>query len=131
MAVRKTLFSEIGLFIEQERGSDTLFVQQVLQNYPVEAVEYQPMMKVEHLEIESVRDLYRKKHIYGYSNETSRRTGTYQPLSSKARWFIFKKVVHKQSLPLRWQLGLFLMLLWGSVCYETGRIKNVIFRRLS
>jgi hypothetical protein len=69
MAVRNLLFDELGFVLERDRGSDSVFVQRCLDQYPPETIHYCRDMRVQHLEIDRVQAYFRKCVIYGSSCE--------------------------------------------------------------
>src|SRR5207248_1337678 len=65
MAVRREIFERFGPFSERPRGSDALFVRRVVEALSPDAVRFLPELHVDHLEIATVRDYYRKVYVYG------------------------------------------------------------------
>jgi glycosyltransferase involved in cell wall biosynthesis len=121
MAVRRSVFDRFGLFQERVRGSDTILVQQVVHCLGVSVVRFNPQMEVDHLEITSARQHYRKQAIYGYSNECLVRDVPFRPLSNRQRLAVVFSLARRRILN-PWQLGLlFLLLVPGAVLYEWGR----------
>ncbi len=120
MAVRSSLFDELGPFVERERGSDTLFVQRCLERYPVDAVRFCPGMRVRHLEMDSVGAYYRKCAIYAASQRRYGQVASARPLNMRERWKVYRTIVHQQRyswMQALWLLGLlgvgFLHWAWG------------------
>jgi glycosyltransferase involved in cell wall biosynthesis len=121
MAVRRLMFHRFGLFQERVRGSDTIFVQQVVHSLGVSVVRFNPQMEVDHLEIASTFDYYRKQATYGGSNERLARGVPFKPLSNQHRLGVVFSLARRRILNL-WQLALlFLLLVPGALLYEWGR----------
>lgn len=96
MAVRKRLLEEVGLFIERDRGSDSIFVQQCVNKYSCEIVRYFPNIQVRHMEIESLGDVCQKYFIYGNSKQQHKHIAYMRGLTNWERLEIFRSAVQKQ-----------------------------------
>jgi glycosyltransferase involved in cell wall biosynthesis len=116
MAVEKKLFDELGPFVERARGGDTIFVRQVVNKYTCEVVRYCPQIRVRHLEMDSLSQLYRKCFIYARSRQGYRRVVEVKWLSNRERLHVFRSVV--QNRGYSWMESLiFLGLLGIAVAY--------------
>ena len=118
MAVKKQLFEELGPFMEWVRGADTIFVQQTVNTYSCQVVQYCPEIEVSHMEIDDLRKAYKKYFIYGRSSTGYGRLMRVDPLRNKERLHIFRNVTKNgryswiQSFFLAAMLGLGLAS-WG------------------
>jgi glycosyltransferase involved in cell wall biosynthesis len=121
MAVRKSLFDKLGRFLEIERGADTVFVHKAVEEYGCKIVSFTPEVCVRHLEINSVWDFYKKKLIYGQSNERNRSLGTARSLSNSERLGVFIKTVRKQQYSISKSIQFLVLLGLGLLSYEFGR----------
>ena len=65
MAVRRSLFNQLGLFSERARGADTIFVQHAVSQCSSDTVRYSEDIKVAHMEIDSVGTYFSKMFIHG------------------------------------------------------------------
>lgn len=120
MAIRKTMFSRIGLFLEIFRGADAIFVRQVVDNYSCNTVGYFHNMTVRHIEISNPLVYFQKQYIYGKSLKAYRKIRASKSLSTAERFKIFKTACHLNQYSLI-KAGLFLgILLMGAFCYELG-----------
>ena len=121
MAVRRSLFEKLGDFRVFPRGSDTLFLRKAVETYGCGIVGFVPEMSVRHLEITSMVSFYKKRLIYGKSNESNRRFGSARPLSQKERLRVFINTIkdRRYSLPKAFLLLLFLCV--GLLFYQYGR----------
>ena len=128
MAFRRTVFDSVGLFPEQIRGGDTVFVRRVVDALGCEVVRYNPAMEITHLEVESVNAYYAKRAVYGKSNERISQQLPFRPLWNSERWAVFKKVARKNHFSLKRALMLLALLAPGALIYETGRRKGRLSR---
>ncbi len=90
MAVRRVLFDELGQFVERKRGSDTIFVQQYLESRSCTGIRYHPGLRVRHLEIDSLRHLYRKFFLYARSRKQYRHIAYVRALTNQERLAVFR-----------------------------------------
>lgn len=121
MAIRKSLFQRLGAFAEVERGADTIFVRKAADACGCRIVRYSPDARIRHLEIRTVRDYYRKKWIYGGSNERNKDLGWARPLNSFERLRLFYLTARKRRYSIMKSCQLFALLALGMLYYESGR----------
>src|SRR5262245_52136328 len=93
MIVRRSLFSELGLFVERNRGSDVIFVQKCIDRYSCAAVRYFPQVQVRHLEIETPSQYFHKVFIYGSSSQRYAQIVGTRPLTIRERFLVFRRTV--------------------------------------
>jgi glycosyltransferase involved in cell wall biosynthesis len=72
MAVRRSIFEELGEFKEIMRGADSLFLRQAAERYGAHIVNYAHEMVVTHLEMVTIEDYLRKKKTYGMVTANNR-----------------------------------------------------------
>ncbi len=120
MAVRARLFDELGPFRERRRGADTLFVQRYLESHPCAGVLYHPGMRVRHLELESVRQLYRKFFIYARSRKRYRPIARVRPLTNRERVVVFRDAARNLDSSIPETLVAFLLLAVGAGFWYLG-----------
>jgi hypothetical protein len=121
MAVRASLFQKLGNFLVLDRGADTVFVRKAVEECGCEIVHFSPEMCVRHLEIDRVWDFYKKRLIYGKSNESNRTIGSARPLSQMERLRVFMKTIREGRYSSAKAAQLFLLLGLGLCFYELGR----------
>jgi len=121
MAVRVSLFEKLGNFLVLDRGADTVFVRKAVEEYGCDIVSFAHEMSVKHLEIIRVSDFYKKRTIYGKSNESNRVFGSARPLNQKERLKVFMNTVRERRYSLRETVQLFGLLVLGLFYYEYGR----------
>ena len=121
MAVRTSLFKKLGNFLMIDRGADTVFVRKAVEEYGCDIVSFVPEMNVKHLEITRVMDYYKKRLIYGKSNESNQVFGSVRPLNQKERLRVFMNTVRERRYALRETIQLFALLALGLFFYEYGR----------
>jgi GT2 family glycosyltransferase len=127
MAVRRSLFDQVGLFREIQRGADTVFVRRTVAALGCGAVVYAPEMCVCHQEIRHVADFYKKRIIYGESNSRTRNLGSARPLRLRERIRIFQQTVRDCDYSLVGAAELLGLLGLGVLCYEFGRWRGRLF----
>jgi glycosyltransferase involved in cell wall biosynthesis len=120
MAVRRSVFEEHGPFLERPRGSDTVFVRQVVNALGDRAVVFRPDARVRHLELEGPAALLRKLFIYGRSSASYRRIVDARPLSYTVRWRVFRHTVERQQYSAGDTAALLCFLVAGVVAWELG-----------
>jgi len=121
MAVRRTVFEQVGLFPERMRGGDTIFVRRAVNAFGAQLVRYCPTMEIRHLEVADLQGYYRKRSIYGQSNELVGQVLPFRPLSNHERWQVFLRVIRSHQLSSWKSLLLLSLLLPGALYYEWGR----------
>lgn len=125
MAIRGQLFQEIGQFKPIMRGADTVFVNQVVQRHFIKSIRYLPEMCVEHLELRSLLDYYRKIYTFGKS---SRRytllTTSHRQFTLKENLEVFTISRSLQNLNALQALSLLGILLIGKCCWTVGRVRK-------
>jgi len=120
MAVRRSVFEDHGPFLERPRGSDTVFVRQVVDALGDRAVVFRPDARVRHLELKGPAALLRKLFIYGRSSASYRRIVDARPLNYKERWQVFRHTVERQRYSARDTAVLLCFLVAGVVAWELG-----------
>ncbi len=122
MAVRKKLFDELGPFVERNRGADTIFVRHCVDRYSCAAIRYHPEVQVRHMEIDSLRALYRKYYIYGSSSRDYGRIVQMGSSTNQSRALVFSKVVQSQAYSRMESVVLFGLLVIRVLCRVLGNI---------
>lgn len=120
MAVRRELFDQLGPFARRGRGADTLFVRRCVERYGCAAVRYCPQVRVRHLEIDGLRQLYRKYLVYGASRRRYGRLVPVRSLSSRERLQVFRNLVARQQLSVAQAATCFGLLTVGVGCSLLG-----------
>ncbi len=131
MATRRSLFEQHGLFRRQARGADTLFAQMIAQIYGVRAIAYAPGMVVTHLELKGVGDYFRKRLVYGKSNAGISRSSEFRSLSLRARLAILSHMIRNDAVSPWILLLLVLLLVPGSLLYDSVQLLDLANRRES
>jgi glycosyltransferase involved in cell wall biosynthesis len=121
MAVRESLFDQIGDFVEIPRGADVLWVQQAVRHHSHRLVCFAPDAVVHHLEMTSLIHHFRKKWIYGRSNRRNRGTQlTNRAVSHRDRIAIFRHTVAAERYGWAKTSALLLLLAAGGICYDVA-----------
>ena len=123
MAVRKSMFDKLGPFKVLPRGSDTLFVRNAVETRGCGIVGFLPGMIVKHLEVKSVASFYKKRMIYGKSNQSNRRFGAPRPLSQKERLRVYLDTIRARKYSFPKAFYLLILLCLGLLFYQSGRLR--------
>src|SRR5207253_10391194 len=73
-----------------------LFVRRVVEALSPDAVRFVPELRVDHLEIASVRDYYRKLYVYGRSFRRFGRLGRVRPLTNRERLRVWRRTIESR-----------------------------------
>jgi glycosyltransferase involved in cell wall biosynthesis len=82
MAVRSSLFDELGLFEEWQRAADSEFIHRLAQRRPDLRVSYRRSMRITHMEFRRARDRARRLSLY---TQTNSRIRTFRELGTGRR----------------------------------------------
>lgn len=129
MAVRRDLFHDLGLFVERERGADTIFVNGVVKKYSTYAVVYRESMRVTHMEIEKPLDYYMKIYTYGRSRKLYSHIVNIPPISYPKRLAIYKNVIKRKNYSYLKSVTLFFLLAVSVIFWQAGAV-SARFRSL-
>jgi hypothetical protein len=125
MAFRRSVFDVIGLFPEQQRGGDTVFVRRAVDALGCDVVVFNPRMRATHLEVDTIKAYYAKRHIYGNSNERIARSMEFRSLSNSERWDVVRRMIRKHRFPVGKAVLLVALLAPGFLFYESGRRRGM------
>lgn len=120
MAVRRSLFDDLGLFVEIDRGADVVFVNSVVNKHSTRAVEYLETMMVRHMEIKQPLDFYKKNFTYGFSLNQTKQFPNFRSISFSQRLAIYKNVVRNEKYSYPKSLALLILLFVGAVFWQAG-----------
>lgn len=119
MAVRASIFDDVGRFAEIRRGADTLWVQEAVRRLSPRAVCFAPDVLVRHMEMTSLALYFRKKWLYGRSSQRNRSTErTNRPFSTSDRMEIYRRTVAAERYGWAEASALLLLLMAGGICYD-------------
>jgi hypothetical protein len=90
MAVRASLFTELGSFEPWERAADTEFVHRVARRRPDQRLRFEPSMRVAHLEFERCRDRLKRLRLY---TQTNARIPTFRELGPAQRVSLLMRLI--------------------------------------
>jgi glycosyltransferase involved in cell wall biosynthesis len=122
MAVWRTVFHEVGPFLEFKRGPDSVFVQQVVERYGPGAVQFCSTAEVTHLEVTRPSHYFGKMYHYGKSLENMREwSPTRRPLSLRERLRVFHQALAERRLGQGAAVLLLGALAVGAAHFEAGR----------
>jgi glycosyltransferase involved in cell wall biosynthesis len=120
MAVRSGVFDEVGPFLLRQRGSDALFVRQVVERFGRNAVRYIPSMAVRHLEIRGALDYCRKVFVHSRSIRALASVTALRPLDFQERMDAFSRTVKGAGYSPLGSGALLAMLGLGMVFWKAG-----------
>lgn len=124
MAVRRSVFETTGMFVQRERGADSIFVQKVVNAASCAAVTWCSGMAVVHGELNSVAAYFDKVKTYSRSHRAFRHIMPVRSLSMKERMRIFRRAISTHSpLEAAWLLSLLFLgqLAWWLEAWRSGR----------
>jgi glycosyltransferase involved in cell wall biosynthesis len=124
MAVRRSLFEQLGLFQERFRGADTTFVRQVVDKLGCSAVQSDPNIEVLHLEINGIVHHYQKCLTYGRSYEFTNQLNKRRPLPKLASWQIYRQTCQKYKMSFQEQLILLFTIVVSVLSYSFGQYRS-------
>jgi hypothetical protein len=127
MAVRKTSVDHCGVFVERMRGSDTIFVRQVVEEYSCRAVVFSEEAAVVHAELESLRAYLRKVMTYSRSRRAYGHIMKVRPLNREERIEAFENTVRGR--PIHESAQLFVQLALGAAAWGIGGINRTTTHR--
>lgn len=129
MAVQKTLFSELGPFVEIPRGSDVVFVRRCVDRHSCDSVWYSRTVRVRHLEIDSARSYFQKLFIYGRSMRRYGDIANARPINSWERFIVFRNTVKTQEYSWTRSALLLGLLFIGLLYWISGGISAALFSK--
>jgi glycosyltransferase involved in cell wall biosynthesis len=122
MAVHRSVFEDVGPFIEQGRGADTLFVRATVGHFGADRVRFEPRMRVRHVEVERVRSHLQKLHVYGYVHHGYQEAAPIRPLRLRERAELLRRAADRAggaaALPL-----LAALVLAADLSWRLGRLR--------
>jgi glycosyltransferase involved in cell wall biosynthesis len=119
MAVRRATFDQYGGFRTVARGGDTLFLQQLAQSEP-EAAEWNPEMRVRHLEMGGSWAYFRKSYIYARARQRTKNLGQCEVLNARDCLHIFQTVTERRSHADKAALAI--LLFTGRLTFAAGSL---------
>jgi len=97
MAMRREAMDRCGPFLERMRGSDTIFIRRVVEEFGCRSVVYREEMDVLHAELESLQTYFSKIMTYGQSRRKYRHIKTVRPLTNEERLRVFRETTRSYS----------------------------------
>jgi glycosyltransferase involved in cell wall biosynthesis len=122
MAVRRGVFDRLGAFPERMRGSDVILVRRQIVDGGVHSVRYVAEMRVEHLEVRSVRDYLRKVRVHSRSVRSLRSVSPFRPLSNRERLTAFRDAARAEGYSPWEMLAALTILVVGLAWWDIGRL---------
>jgi len=130
MAVRRELLDLRMPFVERPRGADVIFVRETVDKYSCDIVRYCPKMQVRHLEINSVRDVYKKLFIYGRNRGLYSQISHRRPLEFSEWLTIFGRTRRAEGFSLLQSAMLLELIAFGWAVSQMGRLSGTVTNRL-
>jgi glycosyltransferase involved in cell wall biosynthesis len=122
LAVRRDTWSARGPFLARERGSDVLFVREVVEARSCYAVRYAPRAGVTHREVLTVTDYLRKAVIYAMSRRRYSRVRAARALTNAERTSILRSTVSELQLSRIDSARFAAVLFAGWLCWGLGSL---------
>jgi choline dehydrogenase-like flavoprotein len=120
MAVTRAVFEECGPFKHRLRGSDSLFICDVVNSKGSAAVRFDPSVIVQHLELTGTWSLVKKAFIYGRSQQSYGKITQTVTLSGQQRWMVFRNTARHHAYSLVQSIQLLGLLSLGTIGWYTG-----------
>ncbi len=124
MAVRKSVFNDIGRFVPVFRNADVVLVRRVVDAYSCLAARYARSAAVLRMEVQNIWAYFGKQHTYGRDLDRYRKIALARPLNFPERLRVFSKTVRRHNLSCMESLILLCLLSVGAACYEIGRLRG-------
>jgi len=93
MAVRRSAFERLGVFLELERGADALFVRRLAAERSCAAICYVSRAIVTHLELDRLAVYYKKMFLYGLHRRRNNSILRSRPLTHRERMAVYRQIV--------------------------------------
>ena len=120
MAVRRSLFDSLGLFLDLPRGADAIFVRQVAKERSCARIGYLASAVVMHLELDRVSVYYKKVFLYGRHRQRANSILRPRPLNPAERMEIYRRTVAAGRYSSVRSAVLLLALALGSLAWSIG-----------
>jgi glycosyltransferase involved in cell wall biosynthesis len=99
MAVLRSVFEEVGPFVDRPRGADVLLVRSALRRFGADAIRFEPRMRVRHVELERLGQYLRKMHVYGYAHHGYRHAAPVRALRLSERRRLLRETLRAARAP--------------------------------
>ena len=120
MAVRRSLFEELGPFDELRRGADVVLARRCVDAHGCRSVVYAPDAEVLHLEMGDLATYYRKVFTYGRSVTRSRARAAGGVIDRRGRWRVIQETRSKNGYSTARTLLLLALLGVEGCCWKLG-----------
>jgi len=128
MGVWRNLFKIIGKFPEINRGSDSIFVRQVVEHFGCDSVRYCRNIEVIHAEMLSIFTYYLKMAKYAFYRQRHYQVTNTTTIYNWDRWQIFCATRGHYSLTAFQSLTLFMLLTGGLFAWNIGNFFGIFHR---
>jgi glycosyltransferase involved in cell wall biosynthesis len=128
MAIRRSAFTELGPFVEWQRGADSAFVRRAVDRFGCEAVHYDSGIFVRHLELESAVTYFKKTYLYGRARQLGNRIVAIEALSTGERLRVFLATTRDEPLSAINASMLLALLIVGAGCWYAGNFSASAIR---
>ena len=124
LAVRRSVFDELGPYPEVFRNSDVVMVRKVVDAFSCDAVVFGRQVNVLRLEVASFASYLQKQVIYGRDLKRYASIADARPLNTKERFEAFRLCTRMNGYgPLK-SAALLSLLTMGAAAYEYGRLRG-------
>ena len=122
MAIHRKALERIGPFIQRQRGSDTIFVRQLVEEVGCDRLIFDPDMTVRHAEMRDLKTYYDKVSTYASSRHAYRHIMPVRPLDMLERLRVYRQTIRDRSVfDSAWLL---LLLTRGVFSWWWGRFRR-------
>ncbi len=124
MAVRRSVFLELGGFADLPRGSDTVFVQEVVRRHGLSSIRFRPDAVVWHHEIASAAVYFRKVFLYGRYRRLAASGLRASSLGAEERRAVVARTIQRHRLGAVSRVRLVALLVAGGCAWTLGSLSG-------
>ena len=126
MAVRRTIFEELGPFLPMPVVGDTEIIHRAIVRRPGTTIQYAPQARVVHAEVTSFSVMLHKMYECGAYSETFTGVSRYRTVPFAVRWKILRGFTREEGLGLATRAGIVASLGLGWLSFVAGRVRAAV-----
>lgn len=128
MAIKRIVFTKIGLFLDIFRGSDAEIVRRYLSKHGTEGIFCLSDERVALLDITNIVQFFKKSFLYGSHISTFKKLTRFEDPGLRLSWEIFNRCSKKNKYDLGAKLSLLFVLFIGKLAFKCGELSSHLFR---
>ena len=122
LAIRKSVFENLGFFAEVRRSADILFLRNVVETYGIESVRFEEEVRVSRFEIATIWQYFKKLSNYGRDAGIYSKAADLRPINISERLEVLKNIMKRKQFSVLNICFLFMLLIIGMLCYDFSRL---------